>query len=136
MLAIAFFQVALILGALLGWYMQGGQHEGALPLSGRIIAAVSIPVVLLRGLAILSVAVLCRAIPARVPISYPRTRAVRNSWASWRISDCDMARRDGKTPQPTWPLVSLCPSWASSASMVMPPASAAPAGLTARPSKS
>jgi hypothetical protein len=56
MLAIAFFQVALILGAPLGRYMQGGQHEGALPLSGRIIAAVSIPVVLLQGLAILSAA--------------------------------------------------------------------------------
>lgn len=56
MLAIAFFQVALILGAPLGRFTQGGQHEGALPLSGRIIAAVSIPVVLLQGLAILSAA--------------------------------------------------------------------------------
>ena len=56
MLAIAFFQVALILGAPLGRYTQGGQHEGALPLSGRIIAAVSIPVALLQGLAILSAA--------------------------------------------------------------------------------
>ncbi|MCI5111831.1 MAG: hypothetical protein MRY75_14880 [Marivita sp.] len=56
MLAIAFFQVALILGAPLGRYTQGGQHEGALPLSGRIIAAVSIPVLLFQGLAILSAA--------------------------------------------------------------------------------
>ncbi len=56
MLAIAFFQVALILGAPLGRYTQGGQHDGALPMSGRIIAAVSIPVVLLQGLAILSAA--------------------------------------------------------------------------------
>ncbi|MBM2322386.1 MULTISPECIES: hypothetical protein [Marivita] len=56
MLAIAFFQVALIFGAPLGRFTQGGQHEGALPLSGRIIAAVSIPVVLLQGLAILSAA--------------------------------------------------------------------------------
>lgn len=56
MLAIAFFQVALILGAPLGRYTQGGRHAGALPLSGRIIAAVSIPVVLLQGLAILSAA--------------------------------------------------------------------------------
>lgn len=55
-LAIAFFQVALILGAPLGRYTQGGQHEGALPISGRIIAAVSIPVVLFQGLAILSAA--------------------------------------------------------------------------------
>ena len=53
MLAIAFFQVALILGAPLGRYTQGGQHDGALPMSGRIIAAVSIPVVLFQGLAIL-----------------------------------------------------------------------------------
>ncbi|OSQ52036.1 hypothetical protein [Marivita geojedonensis] len=55
-LAIAFFQVALILGAPLGRYTQGGQNEGALPISGRIIAAVSIPVVLFQGLAILSAA--------------------------------------------------------------------------------
>jgi hypothetical protein len=56
MLAIAFFQIALILGAPLGRYTQGGQHEGALPLSGRIIAAISIPIVLFQGLAILSAA--------------------------------------------------------------------------------
>lgn len=56
MLAIAFFQIALILGAPLGRCTQGGQHEGALPLSGRIIAAVSIPIVLFQGLAILSAA--------------------------------------------------------------------------------
>ncbi|MCR9158595.1 MAG: hypothetical protein NXH80_15250 [Rhodobacteraceae bacterium] len=56
MLAIAFFQVALILGAPLGRYTQGGQHDGALPMSGRIIAAVSIPVLLFQGLAILSAA--------------------------------------------------------------------------------
>ncbi|MFA8385292.1 MAG: hypothetical protein ACEPO2_06675 [Pelagibaca sp.] len=54
--AIAFFQVALIAGAPLGRYTQGGQHDGALPLSGRVIAAVSIPVVLFQGTAILSAA--------------------------------------------------------------------------------
>ncbi|WP_439122890.1 hypothetical protein [Marivita sp.] len=54
--AIAFFQIALIAGAPLGRYTQGGQHDGALPLSGRIIAAVSIPVVLFQGIAILSAA--------------------------------------------------------------------------------
>ncbi len=54
--AIAFFQIALIAGAPLGRYAQGGQHDGALPLSGRIIAAVSIPVVLFQGIAILSAA--------------------------------------------------------------------------------
>ncbi len=56
MLAIAFFQVALIFGAPLGRYTQGGQHEEALPLSGRVIALVSIPIVLFQGLAILSAA--------------------------------------------------------------------------------
>ena len=55
-LAIVFFQVALIAGAPLGRYTQGGRHAGALPMSGRIIAAVSIPVVLFQGLAILSAA--------------------------------------------------------------------------------
>jgi cytochrome bd-type quinol oxidase subunit 2 len=54
--AIAFFQIALIAGAPLGRYTQGGQHDGALPMSGRIIAVVSIPVVLFQGLAILSAA--------------------------------------------------------------------------------
>lgn len=55
-LAIAFFQVALIAGAPLGAYTQGGQHEGALPVRGRIVAAVSIPVVLFQGVAMLSAA--------------------------------------------------------------------------------
>jgi hypothetical protein len=55
-LAIVFFQVALIAGVPLGVYTQGGKHEGALPLSGRIVAAVSIPVVLFQALAILSAA--------------------------------------------------------------------------------
>lgn len=56
MVAIAFFQIALILGAPLGRYTQGGQHDGALPVSGRMIAAVSIPIVLFQALAILSAA--------------------------------------------------------------------------------
>lgn len=55
-LAIVFFQIALIAGVPLGRYTQGGQHHGPLPLSGRIIAAVSIPVVLFQALAILSAA--------------------------------------------------------------------------------
>ena len=55
-LAIAFFQVALIAGAPLGRYTQGGAQEGVLPLKGRVIAALSIPVVILQGLAILSAA--------------------------------------------------------------------------------
>jgi len=55
-LGIAFFQVALIAGAPLGRYTQGGRHDGALPASGRVIAAVSIPLVVLQGLAILAAA--------------------------------------------------------------------------------
>ncbi|MDJ0821806.1 MAG: hypothetical protein QNJ09_08370 [Paracoccaceae bacterium] len=51
-----FFQIALIAGAPLGAYTQGGQHEGPLPLSGRIIAAVSIPLLIFMALAILSAA--------------------------------------------------------------------------------
>jgi cytochrome bd-type quinol oxidase subunit 2 len=54
--AIVFFQLALIAGAPLGAWTQGGFHRGALPLSGRLIAAVSVPVVLFQGLAILSAA--------------------------------------------------------------------------------
>lgn len=55
-LAIVFFQIALIAGAPLGRYTQGGRHPGALPVSGRIIAAVSIPVLVFMALAILSAA--------------------------------------------------------------------------------
>ena len=55
-LGIAFFQVALIAGAPLGPWTQGGQNDGALPASGRVIAAVSIAVVLFQGLAIVSAA--------------------------------------------------------------------------------
>lgn len=50
------FQLALIAGAPLGPWTQGGRHEGALPLSGRIVAAVSVPIVVLQGLAIVSAA--------------------------------------------------------------------------------
>lgn len=55
-LGIAFFQVALIIGMPLGEYTQGGQHIGPLPRSGRIIATISIPVVLFEAAAILSAA--------------------------------------------------------------------------------
>ncbi len=55
-LAIVFFQIALIAGAPLGAYTQGGRYGGALPLSGRIAAAVAIPVLLFQALAILSAA--------------------------------------------------------------------------------
>lgn len=55
-LGLVFFQIALIGGAPLGEWTQGGQVQGALPLKGRIIAAVSIPVIVLQALAILSAA--------------------------------------------------------------------------------
>ena len=55
-LGMVFFQVALIAGAPLGAYTQGGQQEGALNVKGRIIAAVSIPVLIFQGLAVLSAA--------------------------------------------------------------------------------
>ena len=55
-LATVFFQIGLIAGLPLGRYTQGGQHDGALPLSGRLIAAVSIPILLWMALSILSAA--------------------------------------------------------------------------------
>ncbi|PLW78485.1 hypothetical protein [Cohaesibacter celericrescens] len=48
------FQVALILGAPWGRITQGGQVDGPLPRSGRIIAAVSIAILVGMALAILS----------------------------------------------------------------------------------
>lgn len=48
------FQVALILGAPWGKITQGGQVDGPLPRSGRIVAAVSIVLLLAMALAILS----------------------------------------------------------------------------------
>lgn len=55
-LAIVAFQVALIAGAPLGPWTQGGQNPGALPRAGRIVAALSIPVALFQGLAIVGAA--------------------------------------------------------------------------------
>ncbi|MGH1413307.1 MAG: hypothetical protein ACRBB0_07420 [Pelagimonas sp.] len=54
--AIIFFQIALIAGAPLGEFTQGGQVKGALPARGRLIAAISIPILLFCGAAIVSVA--------------------------------------------------------------------------------
>ena len=48
------FQIALILGAPWGRITQGGQTEGPLPRSGRIMAALSILILLFMALAILS----------------------------------------------------------------------------------
>lgn len=54
MLGVIGFQVALILGAPWGRLTQGGQTEGPLPLSGRIIAAVSIGILIAIAMALLS----------------------------------------------------------------------------------
>ncbi len=48
------FQIALILGAPLGRITQGGQTEGPLPKSGRIVAVASIAILVGMALAILS----------------------------------------------------------------------------------
>lgn len=48
------FQVALILGAPWGRLTQGGQVEGPLPQSGRMVAAASIAILVGMALAILS----------------------------------------------------------------------------------
>lgn len=55
-LAVVFFQFALIGGAPLGRWTQGGQHPGRLPLSGRIVTAISVFVLVFQALAILSAA--------------------------------------------------------------------------------
>ena len=41
---VIFFQLFLVLGAPWGEFTQGGRHKGTLPISGRISAAVSIPI--------------------------------------------------------------------------------------------
>lgn len=55
-LATVFFQLALIGGAPLGQWTQGGRVAGVLPLSGRLVAAVSVPVLLFQALAVVSAA--------------------------------------------------------------------------------
>lgn len=55
-LGVVFFQIALIAGVPLGAYTQGGAHKGALPLRGRLFAALSIGILVFMGLAIVSAA--------------------------------------------------------------------------------
>ncbi|WP_417255041.1 hypothetical protein [Celeribacter sp.] len=55
-LGVIAFQIALIIGAPWGRITQGGQHEGALPLKGRLAAAISVVLLLVMALAILSAA--------------------------------------------------------------------------------
>lgn len=50
------FQIALIIGAPWGRFTQGGQHDRALPLTGRLAAAMSVVLLLAMAFAILSAA--------------------------------------------------------------------------------
>ena len=52
---VIFFQFGLVFGAPLGEFTQGGRFKGALPISGRVIAALSIPLLMFMALSIASV---------------------------------------------------------------------------------
>ena len=52
---VIFFQLFLVLGAPWGEFTQGGRHKGSLPISGRISAAVSIPILVFMASSISSV---------------------------------------------------------------------------------
>ena len=54
MVGIAAFQVALVFGAPWGAYTQGGETEGTLNASGRVVAAVSCAILLVMAAAILA----------------------------------------------------------------------------------
>ena len=49
------FQLSLVLGAPWGEFTQGGRHKGTLPISGRISAAISIPILVFMASSISSV---------------------------------------------------------------------------------
>tara|TARA_B110000003_G_scaffold126311_1_gene128409 strand:+ start:624 stop:1001 length:378 start_codon:yes stop_codon:yes gene_type:complete len=52
---VIFFQLFLVLGAPWGEFTQGGRHKGSLPISGRISAAISIPILVFMASSISSV---------------------------------------------------------------------------------
>ena len=52
---VIFFQLCLVFGAPWGEFTQGGRFKGALPISGRVIAALSIPLLIFMALSIASV---------------------------------------------------------------------------------
>jgi hypothetical protein len=54
MVVVAAFQVALVFGAPWGAYTQGGETEGALGTSGRVVAAISCAILLVMAAAILA----------------------------------------------------------------------------------
>ncbi len=53
---VVLFQFCLLAGAPWGRLTQGGQHEGALPVSGRVAAAISVPILVFLALSISSAA--------------------------------------------------------------------------------
>ncbi len=54
--ALIVFQFCLIFGAPWGPVTQGGRHQGALPLSGRVLAGLSVLLLIMMGGALLSIA--------------------------------------------------------------------------------
>ena len=52
---VIFFQVFLVLGAPWGEFTQGGRYKGTLPISGRVSAAISIPILVFMASSISSV---------------------------------------------------------------------------------
>ncbi len=51
---VIFFQICLSAGAPWGEFTQGGRNKGVLPKSGRLLAAISVPVLVFMGLSITS----------------------------------------------------------------------------------
>jgi len=52
---VIFFQSCLVFGAPWGEFTQGGRFKGTLPISGRVLAALSIPLLMFMALSIASV---------------------------------------------------------------------------------
>lgn len=76
-LGLIMFQIALIAGLPWGPYTQGGQHAGALPLPWRVMAAVSILLLVAMGLAIVSAAGFGR------PADLPQAAPFWPRWTGW-----------------------------------------------------
>ena len=52
---VIFFQICLSAGAPWGEFTQGGRNKGVLPKSGRLLATISVPVLVFMGLSITSI---------------------------------------------------------------------------------
>ncbi len=52
---VIFFQICISAGAPWGEFTQGGRNKGVLPKSGRLLAAISVPVLVFMGLSITSI---------------------------------------------------------------------------------